>query len=1114
MKDKKKHDLPVDLSKDSSTRKLQSFLTIPQLEFSLNLSVGEVFHILDHGGLKEIISEEQILISAKSKEKLYILSDGSKVIVTSRKRIQRPTNIDGVLQIDIEGKLKWESHRLLEKFKEEISKIGLNGMTKKILEAWKGKFNFATETKDSDGNIVSKGLRPPQIGGLHAIGAHWSLYTQQATVVMPTGTGKTETMLATLVNYSPGMILIVVPSKVLRDQTAKKFATLGLLRFLGNLSKDTPNPLVGIIKSRPKSEADLSILENCNVVVTTMSAISGGSAEPFSNLIAKRVGALIVDEAHHVPAISWSKFREKFSESSILQFTATPYRRDGKLVDGKVIYDYPLHKAQQDGYFKKISFEPVYEVDQDIADRTVAEAAVARLKKDILEGYDHLMMVRCASIERAELLLPIYQEIATEFEPVIIHSEAGNIELSINDLKSRKSRIAICVNMLGEGFDFPQLKVAAVHDVHKSLAVLLQFTGRFTRSVGENIGDATIIANIADQEVSSALERLYSEDADWNYLLSEYSSEASKAHTALVEFLNSSERLDKSDGEESVEISHHLLRPTMSTLTYVAPNFYPKKFFEAIPKAVKIQRVWLHQESNTLYFVTRVESPTKWTRSREIRDRQWDLHVLHYDAEQKLLFLSSSDHSSLHEKLAATVGATSLISGDTIFRSLGNINRLMFQNVGVRKHGRRNLSFAMYTGSDVAEALSISERAGSVKSNLSGSGWENGMFVTVGCSYKGRVWSREQGTILEFVNWCERIGKKLQDTTIDTAQIIANVLIPEEISSFPDKKVIGLDWPLEILKQAEERVILKRGEEELPISIFEIEPVSVDISSNTIKFQIRSIDEADIWGVLAMVVGGSEGFKVTLSSTTLIDIQIGNKTYPLETFFSSYPPLVRFVDLSELDGNLLIKPQSTQNFVLPDGVFEIWDWTGVDITKESIWKNGAERKDSIEWRTAQYFIDGGFDIVFDDDSAGEAADLVCFKEEKDHIRLALIHCKFTRGTTPGERVEDVVEVCSQAIRSAKWKWKFKDLCRHIADREKRLAQGQSGRTTRFLKGQPSDLNKFSKASRFKEIRPEIIIVQPGISETNYTLEQKAILAATHSYLKETIGVDLNVICSN
>lgn len=196
---------------------------------------------------------------------------------------------------------------------------------------------------------------------------------------------------------------------------------------------------------------------------------------------------------------------------------------------------------------------------------------------------------------------------------------------------------------------------------------------------------------------------------------------------------------------------------------------------------------------------------------------------------------------------------------------------------------------------------------------------------------------------------------------------------------------------------------------------------------------------------------------------------------------------------------------------IPAETFEIWDWKGVDFTKESIWKNGEERKDSIQWRAAQQFIDGGFDIVFDDDSAGEAADLVCLKEERDFIRLVLVHCKFSGGSAPGQRVKDVVEVSSQAVRSSKWKWKFRDLCRHVAGRERRLATDD--RPSRFLAGRPLDLNRFIKASRFKEIRPEILIVQPGLSVKAHTTEQIAVLASAHAYLKQTIGVDLEIICS-
>jgi hypothetical protein len=586
--------------------------------------------------------------------------------------------------------------------------------------------------------------------------------------------------------------------------------------------------------------------------------------------------------------------------------------------------------------------------------------------------------------------------------------------------------------------------------------------------------------------------------------------QAAKAHSELITFLNSSERLDDSDDEEKIEISHHLLRPTFSTLMYEANSFTPKKFFEGIPRGTNVHRVWVHDESKTLYFVTRLDPTIRWTRSRKLRDRIWDLYVFHYDDVRKLLFVSSSDKSSAHEKIAKAIGATKLISGDVIFRALGRINRLIFQNVGVTKHGRRNLRYAMYTGSDVATALSVSERAGSVKSNLSGTGWENGEPVTIGCSYKGRVWARDPGSIPELVKWCEVVGGKIKDESIDTADIIANVLIPEEVTSLPDKKVLNIEWPLEIIRQSEERVTLKKGTAEKSVSMFDLQFVKTDLVTSQVEFKLFT-DPGDTWADLNLIVGGDDGFKVTKSSQEAVTIRVGNLELPIEEYFSNYPPMIRFVDISELDGNLLIKPQNTQELVFPEDRFEVWDWAGVDMRKESIWKAGTERTDSIQWRAAQQFISGNFDTVFDDDGAGEAADLVCFKEEDEYIRLALIHCKFTTGTTAGERVKDVVEVSSQAVRSAKWKWKFKDLCRHVLDREKRLTN--AGRTTRFLKGSSVDMNKFVKISRFKEIRPEIIIVQPGLSKANHTTDQTAILAAAHSYLKETVGVDLDVICS-
>lgn len=844
-------------------------------------------------------------------------------------------------------------------------------------------------------------------------------------------------------------------------------------------------------------------------MVVTASALGMGAETTILDALAQSCSALILDEAHHVPASNWTRVRDAFKNVHTLQFTATPFRRDAQLVDGKVIFNYPLSQAQQDGYFKPIRFESVFEVRGTVrADRAIAEAAIQQLREDVDAGYDHLLMARCEGIGRAEAVEQIYRELAPDLEPVLIHSESPVANARVEELKAGRSKIAVCVNMLGEGFDLPRLKVAAIHDMHRSLAILLQFTGRFTRVAGQNIGDATVVANIADTRVSGALERLYSEDADWNRLLSELSSEAAQDHAELIEFLQSSQRLD-TPSTDDVSISHKLLRPIFSTVVFNSEQFVPARFHLGLGKERHVHAVWLHDETKTLYFVTRSEPRLRWMQSKEVRDREWALFVLHYHADARLLFLSSTDHGSIFQELAQAVsGEVTLISGEQVFRSLGRINRLMFQSLGVKKHGRRNLSFAMYTGADVADALGVSERAGSVKNNVSGTGWEEGNKVAIGCSYKGRVWSREQGSIPSLIQWCKEIGSKLVDDTINVADIIANVLVPQEIDGIPDEEVLVVEWPAELLGVSVERVVFASGDAEWPLYLVDIE--FRDKEGSSLRFELRTDDVPDL-AAFTLTVGGEYGFQVRQTGGDELSIKIGNRDYGASQYFSSYPPLVRFVDLSELDGNLLIKPQDPRELQLDASQFETWDWQGVDLTVESLWRNGQMRMDSIQWKAAQHFIQGGFDVVFDDDAAGEAADLVCLKEEPDRIRLVLAHCKFSGGQTAGERVKDVVEVCSQAVRSAKWKWRFRDLGQHINSRNQKLATNV--RPSRFLAGSPTELNNIVKAYRFKRVDAEILVVQPGLSLANRTTDQDMVIASAATYLKETIGCDLGVICS-
>lgn len=451
------------------------------------MPIGEIRQVLRSGLRAQVVERVAIQVSTRTSETVLELDNGERVIVTDRPRLARPEGVDGILRASDAGALKWTSHRLTDAFQADVDAQGWGSLAETVARTWNGQIRYQAEKVGADGRLAAgdEGLRPPQLGALHAVGAHWSVFQTPATVVMPTGTGKTETMLAALAAYVRKPMLVVVPSDVLRSQTARKFLTFGLLRQLGILTGQSANPVVGVITSRPRTEADLEIFERCNVVIGTMSSLSGGTATPLAAAIADRVDTLVVDEAHHIGANGWSEFREAFAQRKILQFTATPFRRDGKLVDGQVIYNYPLRQAQQDGYFKPISFESVYEIDEREADRAIAEAAIAKLREDLAHDLNHLLMARCANIDRAIAIHQIYSTIAPDLRPLLVHSEMGDTSGPLAELRSGSSRVVVCVNMLGEGFDLPELKIAALHDLHKSLAILLQFTGQFTRSAGD-----------------------------------------------------------------------------------------------------------------------------------------------------------------------------------------------------------------------------------------------------------------------------------------------------------------------------------------------------------------------------------------------------------------------------------------------------------------------------------------------------------------------------------------------------------------------------------------------------------------------------------------------------
>jgi superfamily II DNA or RNA helicase len=926
-----------------------------------------------HGSQPRV--REFVFTTADGSETVVSFGSPSKTALRSDRLLRvREASVVGIA-LDLSSQGEWRRHPNLI----EYSLPTVIRQREAVLASWGAGIAYL-----SDKN-TGIGLRTPQVGALHAIAAHWSLSQNPGIIVMPTGTGKTEVMVATTLAAQCRTVLVVVPSDALRTQTAKKFQTLGVLRSIGVVPAEFLFPVVATLRRVPKEDADLEVFDSCNVVVATMSALSGASADMLDK-IAARCTHLFIDEAHHAPAETWNNLRERFSKRPVLQFTATPFRRDGRRMEGRVLYNYPLAKAQAEGYFKSIRFEQVWEWDEDLADLAIAKVAVNRLREDLANEFDHVLMARTDSILRATTLYDTIYSAYPDLNPIAIHNGTPGRRQILANIKARRHRIIVCVDMLGEGFDLPQLKIAALHDAHRSLGVTLQFGGRFTRT-SESIGKATVVANLADAKISESLEELYSEDADWNRLLPDLSYDAIRPQLRLSEFV---EGLESSIPEGEAEfLTAATLLPKTSALIYNAEWFRPDAFPVAVPAKAEVVVWWKNSAEKVLVFIVRRPEELGWARTKDITHLIYDLYICFYDSARKLLFIHSSVKST-HLQLARAIGGNvTQVRGETMFRLLGGLERILFYNAGLLRISGGAVRFQMFAGLDVAKAIDPVEQQESTKSNLFGSGYENGRRVTVGCSRKGAVWSLQTSSIADWLEWCRHIGAKLVDSHISTTVYLNHTLVPEAISKLPSDHPLCIEWPSFVFERiTKEFELLQAGRR---TSWLDCDLDLTAWAATEFEFVVRFPDGAR--AAFHAVLNADQPLKLTEISATTTYVKSAELEQSLVQFFGEHPPLLRFQNGAELTGNVLVKPRSPQMHHFPLDSLTVHDWTGVDITCESKWRGGAMRPSSVQqFVIGQLLAEQTFTIVIDDDDSGEAADVIAIRDAGDRVEVHLVHC--------------------------------------------------------------------------------------------------------------------------
>lgn len=977
-------------------------------------------------------------------------------------------------------------------------------LPKEVLASFDAAFTFREGSKDRPG------LRSPQIGAIHAVLGYWT--TQRltpATVVMPTGTGKTDTMLGLLVAARLPRLLVVVPSDALREQIGTAFDRLGVLHEVKVLQPSAKRPVVGRLFHRFKStENACKFAEACNVVVATPGALHASSPEVVSEFLSC-FSHLFVDEAHHVAASTWTRIRDEFSDRHVVQFTATPFREDGRHLQGTIVYSFPLREAQAQKLFSEIQFTSI--VNFEDPDTALATAALRQLRDDLSAGYNHVLMARVRTVARATTIFDLYTKLANDLGVVITYSALSGVKkrAAVDALRSGAARIVVCVDMLGEGFDLPALKIAAVHEPHKSLGVTLQFIGRFARtSTSGAYGTASLFVVRTELESDPRLRRLYAEDPDWNLVLRDVSESAAEAQREISDF-------ESGFGSSPEQVAIQSLMPKMSTVVYQtsASDWDPFAVIDYFGEdCLFTLPIAYNPQVGVAWIVVQRHQQIRWAHLPTVEEVAFELYALYFDTRRRLLYINNSANDGLFEGLARAVVGDGAVrfTGSTVYRVMADIQRLVPTNVGVldsRSHFRR---FSMHVGSDVGESFTEAEAGTKTQTNISGTGYRHGDRVNISASQKGRIWSHATATSLkEWCDWCDGVGTKLLDDTITIEHIIGNFIVPEPLSGRPDGVLLALEWPWELHTQNAESTRLTYQDRIFEAVYCDLVP---DTTNTTGPFRFSVANEAwqaryevdiDVDGNMHYRCLETEDIRVVKPRSELL----------LSDWLNANGLLLILNDDRVIDGGLLYQPRWERAPFDPADLVPI-NWTGTNFKVEA--QKAAKRPESIQRRAIERLLqDSGneaWTVVLDDDGSGEIADVVALRIDDEGLLVRLVHCKYSAEKDPGARVEDLYELCGQAQKSVAWR--RSDLTPFFKELGKR-AQRKHQRTgvDPFEVGDAATLLQLHANAQVVRRRMEVVIVQPGLSRARASTQQLDLLAACQSYLHTTINAPLTVWCS-
>ena len=947
----------------------------------------------------------------------------------------------------------------------------------------------------------SPNWRNAQLGALSATVAHWSVDPEERLLLsMPTGSGKSGVATALPYIARSHRVLVVVPSRELRDQMAVGFQTEDVLRRIGAVTGHV-HPVVETVSGRT---IDWGLLESADVVIALPNSISPAhfavGSEPDPNFF----DLVIVDEAHHTPAATWRSILDYYPRARAVLLTATPRRADGKSLPGTHAFHYPLRLAMSDGIYQTI-LPQIIDIDSESTleqrDGQIADGVVAASNDP--NHANSAILIRASSVLRAGKLQTLYASLGLTAEIMTAKVLADERRRIIDAWRSGELRAVITVDMLAEGFDLPSLRIVGYHDKHKSEVATMQFIGRLARSSRDH-PQASVLVTARDQDifpaVQGALRELYKEDADWADLLPGFIDDAVRDRRLDVEYLDAFP-----DTPPSFSLS--ALAPLARAIIFEVPlmSAYEPPFAsgeipeELLPGNViasqTIIYAGLNSRATQLVIVTkRLETPRWYVNDDGLTRQVFDLHVLSWNksadvTKPSLVFVNSQDRRIAAAIRAVVDPAGSLRNGNpaSLQDAFDSLERISVSSVGVRNTfaGTPGTpAYAMFAGSGVDLGLKDSDTTSRALGHAmaqvepTGGGSTNAGMAAA----KSKYWETRYLPLREYEAFStELAGRYWFPRLSASGPLLPNVARAIRTEDFPSSEPIHVEINPRLLGRG---WILSDGRsiENLDLRLDPSRPAT----ASQIFFEVVDPRQPSpsIWR-------GSQDIQGRFATTSEFSpaTRGAGQRAGLGELMAVSPPTVYFLDGHGVYGGVTYLPISTENW-LPNAIqYTSWDWTGTSITRETA---RAGRSDSIHERVESELVAavppaGTARWVLRNDGGGELADHVVLEMPTSRRpRLELWHSKAAANLSPGVRVTDMQVVTQQAAKSR----------RHVTDRDLwnrigRRLTGEESPALVLLAGDRADLLALcgrdsardleSIANRPPTIDGRIVVVQPGLS---------------------------------